>query len=147
MNGDLSMTIFIKTFIWIKMFTCHKENPQCTMPCTLFFFSCIAGLVRDLVGQHLEWACDWEQISMPCTLEALTVIKTFCLWLAVPTYWRIGEIKSQVYCRTTEKQQQKNPTKDKQEPTKRYLETRWEVTLSETKNPQAAQYFSSNSGK
>ena len=28
-----------------------------------FFFSCIAGLVRDLVGQQLEWACDWKQIS------------------------------------------------------------------------------------
>ena len=28
-----------------------------------FFFPCIAGLVRDLVGQQLEWACDWEQIS------------------------------------------------------------------------------------
>ena len=30
---------------------------------------------------------------MPCTLEALTVIKTFCLWLAIPTSWRIGESK------------------------------------------------------
>ena len=28
-----------------------------------FFFPCIAGLVRDLVGQQLEWACDWKQIS------------------------------------------------------------------------------------
>ena len=27
------------------------------------FFSCIAGLVRDLVGQQREWACDWKQIS------------------------------------------------------------------------------------
>ena len=29
----------------------------------IFFFSCIAGLVRDMVGQQLEWACDWKQIS------------------------------------------------------------------------------------
>ena len=29
-----------------------------------FFFSCIAGLVRDMVGQQLEWACDWDQISL-----------------------------------------------------------------------------------
>ena len=28
-----------------------------------FFFSCIAGQVRDMVGQQLEWACDWDQIS------------------------------------------------------------------------------------
>ena len=33
------------------------QNPH------IFFFSCIAGQVRDMVGQQLEWACDWEQIS------------------------------------------------------------------------------------
>ena len=31
---------------------------------------------------------------MPCALEAQTVIKTFCLRLAIPTCWRIGEKKS-----------------------------------------------------
>ena len=29
----------------------------------LAFFSCIAGQVRDMVGQQLELACDWDQIS------------------------------------------------------------------------------------
>ena len=29
----------------------------------VFFFPCLAGLVRDLVGQQLEWTCDWKQIS------------------------------------------------------------------------------------
>ena len=32
-------------------------------------------------------------VPMPCALEAQTVIKTFCLWLAIPTCWRIGESK------------------------------------------------------
>ena len=32
-------------------------------------------------------------VPMPCALEAQTT-KTCCLWLAIPTYWRIGEKKS-----------------------------------------------------
>ena len=40
-------------------------------------------------------ASDWVSFFelMPCALEALTVIKTLCFRLAIPTYWRIGESK------------------------------------------------------
>ena len=33
-------------------------------------------------------------VPMPCALEAQTVIKKFCLWLVIPTCWRIGEKES-----------------------------------------------------
>ena len=54
---------------------------------------------------------------MPCTLETLTVMKTFCLWLAIPTYWRIGESKSQVSSKTKQTNPTKNKTKTRQEDT------------------------------
>ena len=56
---------------------------------------------------------------MPCTLEALTVIKTFCLGLTIPTCWRIGESKKPG---VFPKKSKTNPTKNKtktQEDTRR----------------------------
>ena len=48
----------------------HASNiPKMIVLCTeqgfkmVVFFSCIAGQVRDMVGQQLEWACDRDQIS------------------------------------------------------------------------------------
>ena len=51
---------------------------------------------------------------MPCALEAQTVIKTFCLWLAIPTYWRIGEKESKVSMETNKQNEQNTATKHKQ---------------------------------
>ena len=69
---------------------------------------------------------------MPCTLEALTVIKTFCLWLAIPTYWRIGESKKPgVFQIQNKTNPTKNKTKTSQEDTQG---TRWDTTLSEKKS-------------
>ena len=45
---------------------------------------------------------------MPCALEAQTVIKTFCLRLAIPTFWRIGESKKLGVFKTTQTQKQQN---------------------------------------
>ena len=56
---------------------------------------------------------------MPCALEAQTVIKTFCLWLAIPTYWRIGEKESKVSTETNKQNKQNTATKHKQKKRKR----------------------------
>ena len=59
-------------------------------------------------------------------------IKTFCLWLAVPTYWRIGESKKPgVFQNKNKTNPTKNKTKTPQEDTRR---TRWDTTLSEKKS-------------
>ena len=61
---------------------------------------------------------------MPCALEAQTVIKTFCLRLAIPTFWRIGESKKLGVFKTTQTQKQQNnqtktkPTQPKKTPRK-----------------------------
>ena len=57
---------------------------------------------------------------MPCALEALTVIKTFCLWLAIPSCWRIGESKKLGVFKTTQTQNttNQNPTKKPKQPKK-----------------------------
>ena len=79
---------------------------------------------------------------MPCTLEALTVIKTFCLWLAIPAYWRIGESKKAGVNRDQNKTNTtKNQTKTTQEDTQELGET----LPFQKRNPQAAQYFSTMS--
>ena len=59
---------------------------------------------------------------MPCALEAQTVIKTFCLWLAIPTCWRIGESKKLGVFKTTQANKQKTtqPTTNQNDP-KRHL--------------------------
>ena len=76
---------------------------------------------------------------MPCTLEALTVIKTFCLRLAIPTSWRIGESKKPGVFQIKQNEPNQHKTKTPQKDTR---ETRWDTTLSEQKKTQAAQYFS-----
>ena len=53
---------------------------------------------------------------MPCALEAQTVIKTFCLWLAIPTYWRIGEKESKVSMETNKQNKQNTATKQHEVP-------------------------------
>ena len=53
---------------------------------------------------------------MPCALEAQTVIKTFCLRLAIPTCWRIGESKELGVIKTTQTQKQQTNTKHKTRP-------------------------------
>ena len=58
--------LFVVCFCWVgcwflslgKFVFNHRLTPVVDL-----FFSCIAGLVRDLVGQQLEWASDWKQIS------------------------------------------------------------------------------------
>ena len=40
-----------------EIMSSKTRNPAC------FCFSCIAGQVWDMVGQQLELACDWDQIS------------------------------------------------------------------------------------
>ena len=74
---------------------------------------------------------------MPCTLEALTVIKTFCLWLAIPTYWRTGESKKPGVFQIQNKQTQPktNPKQTKKTPRKQ-----GETLRFQKRNPQAAQY-------
>ena len=58
----------------------------------------------------------------------------FCLWLAIPTYWRIGESKSQVSSKT---KQQNNPTKNKPE---HHKKTPGKLGETLRFQPQAAQY-------
>ena len=53
---------------------------------------------------------------MPCALEAQTVIKTFCLRLAIPTCWRIGDSKELGVFKTTQTQKQQTNTKHKTRP-------------------------------
>ena len=54
---------------------------------------------------------------MPCTLEALTVIKTCCFCKAIPTHWRKVRAKSQV---SSSYKQNKPNQKQKQENTRRH---------------------------
>ena len=89
------------------------------------------------------WGLCWYHFFelMPCALEAQTVIKTFCLWFAIPTCWRIGESKKLRVFKTTPNTQtaNNNPTKNKPEqPKKTPTKLRENTTLSES--PQAAQY-------
>ena len=46
-------------------------------------------------------------------LSSCRVIKTFCLWLAIPTCWRIGESKKLGVFKTTQTQKQQTTTQPK----------------------------------
>ena len=74
---------------------------------------------------------------MPCALEALTVIKTFCLWLAIPTCWRIGESKKLGVFKTTQTQNttNQNPTKTEPKQPKKTLRTLRETLRFQKKSP------------
>ena len=77
-------------------------------------------------------------------LEALTVIKTYCLWLAIPTCWRIGESKRPgVFQYPTQQTQPKTKTRPKNKPkqTKKTPRKLGETLRFQMKSPQAAQYF------
>ena len=67
LNPQLSVSCSLTTPVCPKYTHCSIQIKCSEIPCCRsagpFFFSCIAGLVRDLVGQQLEWACDWKQIS------------------------------------------------------------------------------------
>ena len=79
-------------------------------------------------------------LPMPCALEAQTVIKTFCLWLAIPTYWRVGEKESKVSAETKEQNKQNTATKHKQKDNDpRHLAIESE-TLRFQKYPLVSQY-------
>ena len=79
-------------------------------------------------------------VPMPCALEAQTVIKTFCLWLAIPTYWRIGEKESKVSAETKKQNKQNTATKHKQKDNDpRHLAIESE-TLRFQKYPLVSQY-------
>ena len=57
---------------------------------------CVAPCLEESLMSLAKLRLDFFFVPMPCALKAQTVIKTFCLYLAIPTCWRIGEKESKV---------------------------------------------------